>query len=758
MITHTQTPILQSTLTVNRCCVSIFKELLYTLFPDGEDNGEEFIIGNIEGSAGDSMNINIGNKVGCWYDFATGYGGKGAVSLVMGRHGLTEIQAQDWLEGWLNLNGVVVPYTAPSTVQDDKSKIIYVYRDINENEVAHSIRYDWFENGKKRKKFSIYNPASDEWKRPKGAIPCYFTDRISSNTGETVVVVEGEKSADSLIEIGYQATTSFGGARAPSKTDWSVLKGRNVVIWPDNDAAGLRYAEEVIGLLVSIGVSTIGLVNPAPEWREKFDAADAADVGMGQEQISAIIDSAVEVDLVSVQPIKAKVEKEKEAGPTPLDIAQSLSDKLPYAKSWNETVWYWSDELVFTRMQDELLRHLAQKEFGKHATASGTRNAVDLLKNMLTVPDDPVSEQPNDVVFASNYNIVVTPSELTIEAPTPLRFNTVRLPVQYDSKAECDKFLEYLDEIFRDDHDKSDKIYFLQELIGYCLVFNTSWPVITILYGKGANGKSVLIDIIEALLGPKNVTSVSPKDFRSAFNRSKLIGKLANMVPELDTGEKLEDASLKQLSSGDLIAVEEKYKNPTQARIQATNIFACNSLPYTRDLTFGLRRRMRLLEFNRVFHEHEQDPGLTDDIIQNELKGILVFALDGLQRLFKQKRFTEPASCKTALHDWIKQVDHVQLFVEEQCVIDHGLNIKSGELFAAYRVWCEENGIKNRRDATRLSLNIRNIHSEVSLARVDSSRGLSGITLVNISNEKGSGTVLDFKSALSKIKSDKEAA
>ena len=75
-----------------------------------------------------------------------------------------------------------------------------------------------------------------------GSTPLVRLDALSRYEG-AVVLVEGEKCADALNGIGILATTAFGGCNGVGKADFSSLGGRKVVIWPDNDAAGLKYAE-----------------------------------------------------------------------------------------------------------------------------------------------------------------------------------------------------------------------------------------------------------------------------------------------------------------------------------------------------------------------------------------------------------------------------------------------------------------------------------------------------------------------------------
>ncbi|MCX7386567.1 MAG: DUF3987 domain-containing protein [Planctomycetales bacterium] len=92
----------------------------------------------------------------------------------------------------------------------------------------------------------------------------------------SVVVVEGEKSADALRSIGLVATTPTQGAKSPAKTDWSVLKNKSVTISVDNDQAGREFGKLVIDLLPESVVS-IKVVELKDDWSELPVKGDAAD-------------------------------------------------------------------------------------------------------------------------------------------------------------------------------------------------------------------------------------------------------------------------------------------------------------------------------------------------------------------------------------------------------------------------------------------------------------------------------------------------
>jgi putative DNA primase/helicase len=123
-----------------------------------------------------------------------------------------------------------------------------------------------------------FRPASkigDAWKigDPVGLWPLYQLPAILQSQGR-VYNCEGEKAADALRSLGLIATTSAHGAQSPAKTDWTPVAGREVVILPDNDDAGRKYAEAVIDLLNKLTPRPTIKVVYLPDLPEHGDAVD----------------------------------------------------------------------------------------------------------------------------------------------------------------------------------------------------------------------------------------------------------------------------------------------------------------------------------------------------------------------------------------------------------------------------------------------------------------------------------------------------
>ena len=118
--------------------------------------------------------------------------------------------------------------------------------------------------------YALGEPGAEEFP---GGKPLYRLHELASNPGEHVIVTEGELKADMLATLGVLVTTS-GAADSAAKADWQPLAGRDVMIWPDHDEAGQRYAQAVQEALTPLGCAVRVLAVEALGLAAKGDAAD----------------------------------------------------------------------------------------------------------------------------------------------------------------------------------------------------------------------------------------------------------------------------------------------------------------------------------------------------------------------------------------------------------------------------------------------------------------------------------------------------
>jgi 5S rRNA maturation endonuclease (ribonuclease M5) len=163
----------------------------------------------------------------------------------------------------------------------------YEYGDSEGRLLVTKIRLQDMATGKKTYRMVVPYYGGFLRKGPPSPWPLYNIPRLNIGGKKGLVVVEGEKCVDALRELGIPATTALS-STSVSQTDWSPIYGRDVVIWPDNDKVGYKYANAVERLLsphckvTQVKPDSLGL-------GEKEDAADYIERGNGSDAIRAIL-------------------------------------------------------------------------------------------------------------------------------------------------------------------------------------------------------------------------------------------------------------------------------------------------------------------------------------------------------------------------------------------------------------------------------------------------------------------------------------
>lgn len=256
--------------------------LLHYLFPQGRIRGGKFFVGDIDGSPGKSLVVELeGARRGLWKDFSNDDGG-------------------DLIDIWAMSRGLSTQHDFPRVVDEIRQWLGFApsvnrvaHRDVRSVPIdelgAYTAKWDYLTAQSELiacvyrydpplgKEYRPWDARARMWRAPDPR-PLYNLPAVAA--ARSVVLVEGEKCADALIGIGVTATTAMNGAKAPiDKTDWSPLKGKDVVIWPDRDAPGWDYAQNAGRACVLAGCASVCILVPPDDKPEKWDCADAVDEG-----------------------------------------------------------------------------------------------------------------------------------------------------------------------------------------------------------------------------------------------------------------------------------------------------------------------------------------------------------------------------------------------------------------------------------------------------------------------------------------------
>ncbi len=219
-----------------------------------------------------------------------------------------------------------------------------------------------------------------------------------------------------------------------------------------------------------------------------------------------------------------------------------------------------------------------------------------------------------------------------------------------------------------------------------------------VLYGSGANGKSVFFEIIIALMGEENISNFSLHALtdNSGYTRANLSGKLINYASELST--KMNTSFFKMLVSGEPIEARQIYGRPFLLRQVPRLIFNTNELPFDIEQNDGFYRRFLLIHFDQTISEQEMDPELARKIIATELPGVFNWVLEGLNRIASDKQFSPCDAVSNALLEFREDHDPIRLFLSEIQAMPHHPEMTKMPLkmlYARYVDYCKEFGYRS---------------------------------------------------------------
>ncbi|PZS02880.1 MAG: NTP-binding protein [Pseudonocardiales bacterium] len=275
--------------------------------------------------------------------------------------------------------------------------------------------------------------------------------------------------------------------------------------------------------------------------------------------------------------------------------------------------------------------------------------------------------------------------------PTPALFTRVAVPFDYDSAAAGPAgWLRFLAELWPDD---PDSIAALQQWFGYVLSGRTDLHKILMLVGPTRAGKGVIGRVLAALVGAGNVAGPTLASLGTNFGLSPLLGKTLAVISDARLGGANVHQVVERLlsvSGEDRLTVDRKYREPWTGKLPARFLLISNELPRFGDASGAISHRFVVLSMTKNWLGRENTK-LTAELLP-ELPGILRWALDGLDTLTRSGAFTEPASSRDAIIALQDLVSPVAAFVRDRCTIRPGAEVPVAELFAQWRLWCEDNG------------------------------------------------------------------
>jgi|GEM_PF-5133967 len=290
---------------------------------------------------------------------------------------------------------------------------------------------------------------------------------------------------------------------------------------------------------------------------------------------------------------------------------------------------------------------------------------------------------------------------------------TKRIPVAYDLEATAPTWVSFLNRVmgFKEAHEIKDEaertkaleavnslMSFLARAVGLSLTGIINDRAVFILYGSGANGKTIFIETIRSLLGA-DFTTVMPVEALLAGKAGSagiptdiadLRGKRFAIASETNENDRLSLAKLKRLSGGDMLTGRQLYGQKFDFHPTHHLWLATNHKPNMRGATKAVFDRLKLVPFKVRIPESEQVP--SEELkaeLRSELPGILNWALAGLQDWWANG-LSAPAEVTNETSSWEKDDDLLLHFLDECTERKGGAQETKASMYNAWVAYCKD--------------------------------------------------------------------
>jgi putative DNA primase/helicase len=574
---------------------------------------------------------------------------------------------------------------------------------------------------------SLSNPEGQRW-APYGVF------RGEAGYG-VILVTEGPGDALTAVSVGYDAVAIRGASLVNNPETLAELadglRGYQVIVCGDNDPAGQGFTLTVSEGLAGHGIDAYALTLPV----------SGDDLTSWRERDPSVFPSALHAAVKSARPVKGRAQVEAEhrkaevahrtgavqvSSDQGADAARILGElvttygesdamnahalvawtdgRIKYASGLGYFVW---DGVTWVKSATRVRQEI--HAMGAALVLAGclpesrgftmTTRIDALMTELRSVPSVHVDAEEFDAKphLLSFSNGVVDLRTGKLRAHDKGDMLTVSLPLEFDPMAKAPRWEQFITEIFPGN---ADLVGYVRRLVGYGITGNTSEQCFAVLWGKGANGKSVFTETLTDVFG--RITKTTPfatfEDKGSGGgipnDLAALRGARLVMASEGESGKPMSEAVLKRVTGKDKVTARFLRQEFFTFAPTFLIMLATNHKPKFKSQDEGLWRRVKLIPFNRYFAPEERDYDL-DRKLRVEAAGIVAWAVRGAVEWYANG-LKDPESISAATKEYRATSDALAGFfpgVLEEAPESEVL--PGADAYNAYRDWCEAEGLKS---------------------------------------------------------------
>lgn len=527
-------------------------------------------------------------------------------------------------------------------------------------------------------------------------------------TGKTIHIVEGEGDVETLRRHGLVATCNSGGAGHFKRSFAKHFINAVVAIIPDNDDIGRGHARQVAEFLH--GKAKDVLIVDLPDLPPKGDVSDWFAAGNTKEDLWALIANVAPWKPSKEDAIKAATSTA--VNMTDMGNAQRLvalhGQDMRYVGPWKRWIvwdgkrWCPDDTDESTRNTMEMVKSITKeaaegdgdfRAILKWALESEGAGRIQSAKRLAQAMMPAMPQDFDKDLWALNAQNGTL--DLRTGTLRPHRREDMSMKIistAYDPEALCPEWDKFLLHIMRGN---VNIIKFLQRAAGYSLTGQTVEHQMFILYGTGRNGKSTFVETLQALLADysqiANFSSwTESKSDSVRDDLADLKGARFVATGEVSITKKLDEQIIKSVTGGDQIKARQLYAAYFTFQPQFKIWMMANHHPRVHGVDPGLWSRLCMIPFSVLIPDEERDLQLKYRLRENELPGVLAWAVRGCLE-WQRQGLNPPPEVRASTEDYRSEMDSMANFFRDCCAIHEPFSSLSADLYTMYLDWCTKN-------------------------------------------------------------------
>jgi len=373
------------------------------------------------------------------------------------------------------------------------------------------------------------------------------------------------------------------------------------------------------------------------------------------------------------------------------EIAEAIGSRHQFARDAGGRLYIFRGGSYHPDGASEVRRQVKHLLKRMRLSAKWSSHKAEEVVKYIEVDAAELWERPRiDVVNVLNGLLDVTTRTLSPHSADFL--SPVQLPVNFDPDARCPDWDKFIAEVFPGDAEA-----IAWEIPAWLMTPDTSIQKAVLLMGDGANGKSTYLRAFLAFLGRQNVAALSLHRLENdRFSVARLLGKLANICPDLPSEGLISTTTFKAITGGDALPAERKFEESFDLIPFSRLIFSANHLPKSQDASSAFFRRWIVVPFERTFRAG--DPGTIsrdqlDAMLSDpaELSGVLNKAIEAIASI-RSRGLSESESIRRAMDEFRETTDPLAVWLDRNATLEPEALIPIDQLWRDYNRDCATNG------------------------------------------------------------------